>query len=207
MLNRMRDLLSLVYIRRWNVVPLTMPQSVAEHSFRAVVIGMEIVDRLRLSSESMVTVSLERVMRWLIVHDGAECLTGDLPSQFKQFLSEFDLDDIECRLCPWLEAEQGLTTVPEETIGKLADTLEAISWLAVHGQGSGAKRIQASLEERAQKLADEAKVISGLESILHITEDLMVQLKRGELPVIVDARDVPGREQTNDKQMGVVGGH
>jgi 5'-deoxynucleotidase YfbR-like HD superfamily hydrolase len=192
MFNRMRDLLALAYISRWNVVPLTKGQSVAEHCYRVAVIALELCERLQLDNRAAAAWDIGRVLRWSLVHDGPECLTGDLPSQFKRIMErigKLDLDGLWEELCPWYPAEQGITTVPEELIVKVADTLEAISWLHAHGTPASL-RILHSLEDRVRDMAQEGCVLQGMGTLPEIVRDLIKELKSGDLPMVVDGGKV-----------------
>jgi 5'-deoxynucleotidase YfbR-like HD superfamily hydrolase len=103
-----RTKLNLSYVPRWVIVPMTRPQSVAEHSWRVAAIAMELGERL--SPTSLFSCSLVRLA---VEHDMQEALTGDLPSSAKP-VSPAPSD-------------------PYELIVKVADIIETRTWLRLWG--------------------------------------------------------------------------
>jgi 5'-deoxynucleotidase YfbR-like HD superfamily hydrolase len=142
-MSRLTDLLHLSHVPRWTITPMSKPQSVAEHSFRVGVIAVEIFRRLErytaphtphyfaVNSEGL-------VMRWAMIHDVAEAYTGDIPSPLKSKLRDrgVNIDAIDFELCPWLSFEEESMPKIVKVIVKLADSIEALSWVMAYGDGA-----------------------------------------------------------------------
>lgn len=115
----------------WVDRKVTNPESVADHSFRATLIGMILSDLEKLNTE--------KVMRMLILHDIEESVTGDIMAIDKVKMNKEELHNNQIRaiekiLSPlpeslkksyisiWKEMEEGLTQ--EAKFCKDVDKLE-----------------------------------------------------------------------------------
>ena len=139
--NPLTDLLALSHVPRWSILPISRPQSVADHTFRVMVICMDICDRLGFSSQLS-----GLVLQWALVHDGDESRTGDIPSSYKRAVPM----DSYPSMCPWYEKTE--IEVWDSYWGKviayvvkLADRIEAVTFLDQWGQGSHADHVQGKL--------------------------------------------------------------
>jgi hypothetical protein len=182
-LNKCRDLLALTHLKRWNVVPLTREQSVAEHSHRVAVIAMAIVERFeQLDDTGNYTgmFDLGRILRWALVHDGPECLTGDLPSGVKRLLGTGPIQDMEDQLCPWFSDEEALININDELIVKIADLIEANSWLALHGT-TASFPVRSELIDRISELQMQGVSMLG-EAFYKATHEVWEQAVSGQIP-------------------------
>jgi putative hydrolase of HD superfamily len=115
----------------WIDREVTNPESIADHSFRATLIGMTLSDLEKLNTE--------KVMRMLILHDIEESVTGDIMAIDKVKMNKEELHNNQIRaieniLSPlpeslkksyisiWKEMEEGLTQ--EAKFCKDVDKLE-----------------------------------------------------------------------------------
>lgn len=128
---RLTDLLSLSIVPRWSVVPHHgAPQSVADHSFRVVVILHELAERF--------SIPLCATDYWYaLTHDGAESVTGDIPRNYKRD-HIISVDRTERAVCPWLRDIERPSPHICDLI-KVADTIEAYTWLRRWGVGPHAE--------------------------------------------------------------------
>lgn len=154
--DRMRDMLALSDLKRWNVIPTVKDQTLAQHLFRVAVIAREIAEMVK---ENTPELNMYVVLSWALDHDGPECLTGDLPSNFKRELkaSGTNLDSIEYDLCPWYQIEHGKTSGLEREIVGVADSIEAAAWLSQFG-APGTRELVDELKLRAHRRAMDAKI-------------------------------------------------
>ncbi len=128
----MSDLLSLSVVPRWAIVGAARYQSVAEHSYRVAVIARSIVLR---SGQPSVR-DLGAITEWALLHDGAECVTGDLPSIVKRKLYvKSAIRELEGTLCPWYAEVRSKVGTHSLAIVKIADLLEGASFISQWGQG------------------------------------------------------------------------
>lgn len=129
--SRLLDLLALSVVSRWVIVPRLKEQSVADHTFRVVVIARELADSLG--------VVLDADDYWyLITHDGAESRSGDISSPFKAQLP--NLSAIENTACPWMTE----VTWPHShklALFKTADLVEALTFIRAWGRTTHAEAI------------------------------------------------------------------
>jgi hypothetical protein len=151
---RLTDLLALSHVPRWAIVPHLKPQSVADHSFRVAVIYLELCDRCKIPA------SLAGLTRALF-HDGAEARSGDIPGPFKRSLNG-DLAGAEKKATPWLE--DGSSLSPDDRWAlKMADIIEAYTFISQQGQGPHAARttglVWESLKEHARMRYPEIRVL------------------------------------------------
>ena len=131
---RLTDLLSLSHVPRWSIVRHSPPQSVADHSFRVAVIYYELCERLKCP----VSVG---ALWWALTHDGAECHSGDISAKFKSLLNRKALSVAEESASPWyIDCYRNLPGI-EVSLVKLADELEAATFIAMHGVGPHATNV------------------------------------------------------------------
>lgn len=130
---RLNDLLALSHVPRWSVVPHHRPQSVADHTFRTMVIYVDLCERLQVEANS-------RTMRWILVHDGPESVTADIPGNFKDKLE--GIHRLEQQVCPWF-AEESIDALSmsmlDSALVTLADKMEGLSFILREGYGPHAQ--------------------------------------------------------------------
>ena len=114
----------------WKMRKVKNPESVADHVFRATLLGMLIADLEKLNTE--------KIMRMLLLHDIAETLTGDVPlikkyknaerfrkeeeKSVKKIFSLLPKDLMKKYQIIWEEMENGITK--ESKLCKDIDKLE-----------------------------------------------------------------------------------
>ena len=116
MLENTRDLLNLSYVQRWIIAPMDLPQSVAEHSFRVLVIVRGLHDVM--TTKGIRAFDLYNAMVYAIQHDSEEVYTGDIPGTHKDIGKK------------WAEPEDMQSW---EIAVKVADSLETWYWWQMHG--------------------------------------------------------------------------
>lgn len=132
------DLLSLSHVPRWAIVRHHRAQSVAEHSFNVTLIARELVGRLKVDD-----VRLDCITGFALAHDVDECVTGDIPSPAKKHFRARE---------PFVS---GFTqvTLKEIQVVKLADLIEAHTWIAMNGLGPHAGQVADHLYEKVMAFA------------------------------------------------------
>lgn len=121
------DLLALSWVPRWGIIPLTRPQTVAEHSHRVAIILMELASRLDVELPYWVLV-------WALVHDGPESWSGDIPGPFKhpdQLAADYDN-------APWWLPYHQKVSPKWFKFFKIADLIETGTYIRKFGIGEHA---------------------------------------------------------------------
>jgi 5'-deoxynucleotidase YfbR-like HD superfamily hydrolase len=129
------DLLGLSYTPRWVTHPLNRAQTVAEHSYRVAVIAMhmyELLYRDVVTGSSDWFTGMLRVVRWALMHDGPESKLGDMPMPAKDIIGRDEYRKAEVLACPWIEEEHPVPHSAAQIV-KIADLIEAYTWVKVHG--------------------------------------------------------------------------
>lgn len=166
---RLNDLLALSHVSRWSTVRHHHPQSVADHTFRTLVIYVELCERL---GEAVTVAGLTAVM----CHDGAEAWTGDIPGNFKRKAVE--------NVPGFLGIEQVALDwkIPHvepcaEVLIYIADKIEAYTYIRMQGQGAHAERVQqriwVSLTDYASGISD----VMGI-TVRGIVRDILNEVDR-----------------------------
>jgi 5'-deoxynucleotidase YfbR-like HD superfamily hydrolase len=140
--SRMNDTLALSHVPRWCIVPHFRPQSVADHTFRVLVIVRELAHMVG------VPLTMDDFLA-ILTHDSAESKSGDISSPFKRALLRSDRDTsvagaittAELEACDWLNYEPVMeyaSTGPVPRAGdvfKAADLIEAYTFISTYGVG------------------------------------------------------------------------
>lgn len=139
------DLLGLADVHRWVVVRTMRPQNVAEHSFNVMVIAEEICDRLGIIDGQL----KYQALRWAMVHDAPETLTGDIDGKFKRLYPNLrkDLCAAENEQFPWYASAMDATPAEAVAIVKLADKIESILYIKTWGRGPRALDVDRELSD------------------------------------------------------------
>lgn len=133
------DLLSLGHVPRWVIVRHHRSQSVAEHSFNVACIAHELYVRHE-SSFSNADVRIANILLRALYHDLEECITGDMPTPAKKlFTRDHTVPPV---------ADITSVTMVELQVVKLADLIDAYTWIEVHGLGSHAQSVTNWLERK-----------------------------------------------------------
>jgi len=144
-------------------VPPSLGETVAEHSFAAALIALELGLRLR---EKGVVVNPERAAAIAVAHDAPEAVVGDLPKwtagklgRRKEELELMAIDDIrEIRLLDYSKSYIEMSG-REAVLAKVAEVLATL-WKAEKYQDMGISRvaeIRRSMEDSLMKLLSELR--------------------------------------------------
>lgn len=142
-----RDKLRASSVNRWHTLGnINRTQNIAEHSFNMALLAEDLLRRLYKSIGAYPSIDeLYLVMRYSLVHDLPEILTGDGPSPYKAFLNTHVenfanvLQQIEFQCVPEL-AELIEAFDKHPTLGvvcKACDCIEAYHFIAINGNISG----------------------------------------------------------------------
>lgn len=188
--------MELTYVTRWNRVRMNRPQSVGEHTFRVLAILMELYEKLNLTAATA-----GRMFRYALIHDGPEAFTGDLPANFKRYVSEGQLRNMEESECPWYQQERLHTYGDERMLVEVADSLEAYTWACLHGAPEDVLMdVHDKLMERVQQYVARY----GATNMFQITADLVAEITGKENANRKGRHPGPGdtQAQTPDLRMG-----
>ena len=73
-------------IKRWGIVEMSRPQSVAEHSYNVAMISTMVMNRLSRGGRGITHTLRLAVVEWALVHDLPELVTGDIPTPIKSMI-------------------------------------------------------------------------------------------------------------------------
>lgn len=164
-MSRMRDLLALSDLKRWNVVPTSRDQMVSQHCFRVAVISREIFfgwmqNNTSIESifedDSDAKIAMLEILEYSMDHDGPECLTGDLPSAFKNSIPDHQLALTERTLCPWYGSASEVSELTKMIVG-IAEAIESSAWLSVFGL-TGTEPLVSDLRTKMYGRCDRAEL-------------------------------------------------
>lgn len=154
---RFVDLMRLDAVDRWTIVNKVKRQSVAEHSFRVMVLFKELCLRIeRHIDESLFDDVYEEyaAVMYALFHDAPESVYGDIPTPGKIVLKRlandphlFDkVDDSLMGQIPYRGAGSTLPPFHARTI-KICDLMESVNWIASNGIGARAQKIAQRLKD------------------------------------------------------------
>ena len=114
----LQDVMRLSNIKRWSIVEMSRPQSVAEHSYNVAIIAMNIAKR-----HGAVLRCIEGgLLGWALMHDLTELVTGDVPTPHKSRLLR---PEAEKEMFPkFVNCKDGTSQLTREIV-KVADLLDA----------------------------------------------------------------------------------
>jgi len=151
---RVTDLLALSHVPRWTIIPHTVPQSVGDHTFRVLVIALDLIARLPIK-EGPVERCLNTgdLMLAILYHDADESRTGDIPTPVKERTGVAAPTDA----CPWLAVYDTYPGLPKslQLVLDLADKIEALTFIRRYGIGSHAVRAADSMRRKIEEVCPE----------------------------------------------------
>lgn len=142
-MSAINDLLALSYVPRWAVVRTLRQQTVADHSFRVAIIAMELVQQFHIDWRPDIVI-------WhALTHDADESVTGDIPAVAKNYGVTKPTGGYIVQL-----PEGMLPTMEEIRLVKLADIIEAYTWLHMNGDGIHTGKVLKELREEMTNAAE-----------------------------------------------------
>jgi len=169
-------LLRAQYVKRFHIVHTLKHQSIAEHSFNVAMIAGLISERMEFDKK--VT---EQVTLAALFHDMDEVITGDIPTptKIRAKAQGVDLND------------NGIL-VPHQNKGslinrivKVADYIEAITFLDINGIGMHACSVEADIAEKMEEYVNhENRFSQGQKEIIN---DVRWEITSGGF--LVDSRE------------------
>lgn len=163
MAQRLTDLLALSHVPRWTIVDHLKPQMVSDHVYRVLVIATELGERLKVNLE-------KRTITAILVHDAAECRTGDVPTPAKKHLGSITNDVL---FCPWMVREPEGMGGDQASIFLLSDLIEAATFIGRYGLGPHSVRVYMDLCRKIDGQCPDSRwreIVRGLKQ--EIGEDL-----------------------------------
>lgn len=139
------------HVKRWQIVRVGREQTIAEHMYRVYHIVAEICDRMDVGGERK-----DRAVRWALMHDLPEVITGDIATPTKQAMRqaipgkdplrnvELSLDSDYRELYVHLKKHDAMAL----DIVKAADLIEAIDFLVTEAMGPRSVEVLADLRKR-----------------------------------------------------------
>ncbi len=168
--------LTLSHVPRWVIVDTMKEQTVADHSFRTMMISLEIADRIHGSAIST-GINKDRLLLMAALHDIDEGSTGDIPTPFKRSLTCVEWPDQDFK-------EDGV----EGAIVAMADVIEAVTFLQRYGVSKSGKVMNAmwpNVEEAKNRLIAKA-VAAYSHNMPGMDQELLTVSMSHKIKVIVD---------------------
>jgi hypothetical protein len=133
-------------VKRWTIVALTRPQSLAEHQYRVYHIACAIAEAIGVDHHN--SLDMAAIERWALAHDLHEVLTGDIPATAKavapdvyRLIEENARDVIEVR------GGRGHKGTIVDAVVKLADITETALFAYQNG-GLDRRHVMVSLRDQ-----------------------------------------------------------
>ncbi len=136
-MNRLNDLLALSHVPRWSIISHARPQSVADHTFRVMVIATELSSRLN------VPLHMQDLL-YALEHDAHESWTADIPAPMKAKIENFGF--LLGGIRDWMKKGPHPTGYDQHNLIKLADKIEAYTFITKNGEGMQAHRVSEAME-------------------------------------------------------------
>ena len=112
----LQDVMRLSNIKRWSIVEISRPQSVAEHSYNVAMIALSIAEKNGYG------IDFGELLEWALTHDLTELVTGDVPTPHKSKLLRPEAEE---EMFPKFASEKAGTSQEVREIVKVADLLDA----------------------------------------------------------------------------------
>lgn len=142
MLN-IQDILRAQTVARWNIVGVTRPQSVAEHTFNVVFLSRRLAKAIDIPDE--------RIIKYALEHDLNETVLGDIPTPTKKraLARGWDLNDL-------FPGGKNKVEGVELQIVEIADVMDAVHYMSQYGVGRHATVVKERLLKTLTKRIDES---------------------------------------------------
>lgn len=148
------QVMKLSSIKRWAIIEMSRPQSVAEHSYNVAMITLSVINTLERNGEyKMDNVEKHTAMGWALCHDLTEILTGDFPSSLKEHfgndIAQMEKDKFPCHHHLKRTAEQFV--IPKIVV-KAADLVDAIQYAKRFCVDDGKEKILMDMRDKLRVL-------------------------------------------------------
>lgn len=131
---KLTDMLALSHVPRWSIIARQMEQNVGDHTFRVLVIAVEIAER---TGTPLTTTDILKVL----YHDGHESWTADVPSPLKRDIEDSGFNML--RVVPWAKNLPLWSDIDAEAVFRIADKIEAYTFIQRWGLGPQAAKVAA----------------------------------------------------------------
>lgn len=146
------DIIRTGHIFRWQIVRTHRRQSIAEHMYQVAMFAEVLARGIYPEWDD----DRRNKLVWAcLVHDIPEINTGDIPTPAKEDFPEFD--DIDNKFWNGRTGKPKRISNESHMILKIADILEAASFLSVEGLGPRSENICKSITKRVEDLFDYAR--------------------------------------------------
>jgi 5'-deoxynucleotidase YfbR-like HD superfamily hydrolase len=162
------ELLRLSHVNRWGIVQTSVPQSVAEHSWRVWCLSRQWAQIAALTEDEKIWAE-----ELALLHDVPEIRTGDCPTPAKSPEMKSLLTEVEAEIYPPLAKLEAEANGCARDYHKFCDIAESVIFLHVNGLGTHAKDVEKLLMAQA-----EDHIKSSENFALSHRDDLIAELKR-----------------------------
>lgn len=165
----MLDALRLSSIKRCGIIEMYRDQSVAEHSYNVAMLCMEIMNQMNPADVEFGM--KQNIIEWALVHDLTEVVTGDIPTPFKEAISE-DIKRYEEVCFPKISVHKKSLSELELTIVKIADLLDAFQFITKYCADSRVSDIVSEIHEKLT--ACEESLPSKFREAVHLVSNQVI---------------------------------
>lgn len=130
------EMLRLSNVKRWGIVEMSRPQSVAEHTANVALLAMNLIatynDQCTLSDDDIATLTEKQQLKLLqscLVHDLPEIYSGDIPAPFKAASGRGVYSQWEEERFPLVEELMGTLDPLVKRLKNCADLIDAILYV------------------------------------------------------------------------------
>lgn len=157
---KLNDLYRAGDVDRWQIVKTLRKQSIAEHSFHVAIISMRLYDDLMSTMSIGYTgenwnplYEKDMCLRWALLHDTPEVLTGDVATPFKLAIKKAGVDPFSLIEGATSDEYRKLRNEVKQSrivghIVKMADMMESIKYLELNACTTHGNKVQAVVLER-----------------------------------------------------------
>ncbi|AXH72352.1 MAG: putative hydrolase of HD superfamily [Caudoviricetes sp.] len=145
----LRDIYRSADVKRWQIVKIARPQSVAEHSYMVAMIAARICEILELPRNVR-----DAAVAHALTHDLPEVVTGDVASPLKAVIGEGRtyLREFEERMrFPGFTDDQPPYDTQVHRILKAADLIEAVKFLRENAMTDHGRDVEAKIYKRIRE--------------------------------------------------------